>query len=413
MFESQVKMIASLRKNYADKFMYQQPETPLELIEEITGQLGVSANQSILVLFTVEWALYLQEVGYNNVCVASNGDAVIESLCEKLGLKYQDISEIEKNKMKFDVVVGNPPYNSGVGEKRETAKNTNNSNLYFDFIRKSYGVCPAGTVALIVPAAWMQSSNIKQLIISHGLKSIHQIHPDNFPTVGIRSGISAFCSVYRYSGLIDIISLSEKFSISRSAELSFDDPKKFIIVDKLKEFDSIAARLEYGPYTVPKGSKGSIDRLLSLDTSYSTCSDSRYTTKVMIYSGGSRDPARYLYSLYNQTTSNYGVVVPSASDKHIIGTPRLLYPNEGVSNKLKVMYFSSEEAATNAISYLNSKIIKFVINTTKHNDTVNTNKNSFNNIPIVDFSHAWTDTELYEHFNLTQDEIELIEATVK
>ena len=77
------------------------------------------------------------------------------------------------------------------------------------------------------------------------------------------------------------------------------------------------------------------------------------------------------------------------------------------------MYFSSEEAATNAISYLNSKIIKFVINTTKHNDTVNTNKNSFNNIPIVDFSHAWTDTELYEHFNLTQDEIELIEATVK
>ena len=94
MFESQVKMIASLRKNYADKFMYQQPETPLELIEEITGQLGVSANQSILVLFTVEWALYLQEVGYNNVCVASNGDAVIESLCKKLGLKYQDISEI-------------------------------------------------------------------------------------------------------------------------------------------------------------------------------------------------------------------------------------------------------------------------------------------------------------------------------
>jgi len=33
-------------------------------------------------------------------------------------------------------------------------------------------------------------------------------------------------------------------------------------------------------------------------------------------------------------------------------------------------------------------------------------------IPAVDLSRSWTDEELYKHFNLTEEEIKLIEETV-
>jgi len=39
--------------------------------------------------------------------------------------------------------------------------------------------------------------------------------------------------------------------------------------------------------------------------------------------------------------------------------------------------------------------------------------NCFRYVPFLDFSKQWTDQELYEYFNLTQDEIDLIENTIK
>lgn len=33
--------------------------------------------------------------------------------------------------------------------------------------------------------------------------------------------------------------------------------------------------------------------------------------------------------------------------------------------------------------------------------------------PELDFTRTWTDQELYQHFNLTQEEIDYIESVVK
>jgi len=71
----------------------------------------------------------------------------------------------------------------------------------------------------------------------------------------------------------------------------------------------------------------------------------------------------------------------------------------------------NEFIAKRVIEILNSKPYKYVLNKTKfsgfYHGTV------LKNIPKVDLSKSWTDEELYKYFNLTKEEIQKIEDTVK
>ena len=312
--------------------------------------------------------------------------------------------------MNFDVTLSNPPYNSFVGDNRTEAKNTNNSNLYFDFISKAISVTPNGVIVMIVPAAWMQNDTVRQLVLDAGLESIDWVDPSHFPGVGIRSGISLFKATKGYTGDITIRKGLNVYTVPRNGTLSFDDPTKFNIVDKVKVGATLDSKLKYGPYKIPKGSKGSLTRLTKADPSFNDKQTSKHKIKVMIYAGGGRDPARYLWHKLNQTDTRYGLAIPSASDKYILGAARIILPGEGVSDRLKVVYFDKQKQAKNCLQYLNSKLVRFIIATTKHNDTVNTNKNSFGNIPLVDFNQSMTDQMIYANFNLTQKEIDYIES---
>jgi hypothetical protein len=220
-----------------------------------------------------------------------------------------------------------------------------------------------------------------------------------------------FKTSFGYTGAISIQKdKTTTYTISRVGTLSFDDPAKFNILGKVIGSATLDSKLKYGPYKIAKGSKGSLVRLLDMDNTFSEIESAKHKTKVLIYAGGSRDPERFLFSSYNDTSKKYGLAIPSASDKHILGAIRIVEPGVGVSDRLKVIYFDNQSQATNAQQYLNSKLIKFVIKTTKHNDTVNTNKNSFGNIPLINFDKAYTDNEIYSLFLLTSDEIAYIES---
>lgn len=378
--------------------------TPEPLVDEILSKVTIKGK--ILILFNIEFPIslvYNYNIEPKNLTFYSDHENKTK-IANRLGIKVIERLDID---MKFDVIIGNPPYNDIMGDNRSQSKNTNNSNLYFDFIQKSIEMNPK-FISLIVPAGWMQNQQIKETVLEAGLKKVKEIDPAYFPGVGIRSGISMLHIESNYRGKIEIESLTSSFNIDRDAVLSFDNPKKFKIIEKLKQNKMFDSLLSYGPYKVPKGTKGSIDRLISLDSNYSETQNNEFNTKVMIYAGGSLANPRYLYHTTNFTEQKWGVAVPSASDKYIIGAVRLIEPGTGVSDKLKVAYFNTEDEAKNAKEFLESKLISFVIRTTKHNDTVNTNKNSFGNIPIINFSKPFNENNLLKEFKITQDELNVI-----
>ena len=61
--------------------------------------------------------------------------------------------------------------------------------------------------------------------------------------------------------------------------------------------------------------------------------------------------------------------------------------------------------------FLTSNLVRYIVSNTR-SSMVNS-KTLLTNIPTIDLTRSWTDQELYQHFNLTQDEIDLIEAVVK
>jgi hypothetical protein len=115
LIDQKLDLIKESRIKYNDKFVYQQPFTPIELIDEISNKITAPVNSSVLVLFTIEWAVYLQEKGYKDIAVAvDTHDKIIHWVCNTVGIKYLLLDEIKEKKLKFDVVVGNPPYDKGI-----------------------------------------------------------------------------------------------------------------------------------------------------------------------------------------------------------------------------------------------------------------------------------------------------------
>ena len=386
--------------------------TPKEIVQSVVENLQTN-NQNILVIFNVEFVLELiaQDVDPNSITFLSDHD-VKTKMVNRLGVNriIESLNNDMKNKINFDVIVGNPPFNDSAGDNRTESKNTNNSNLYTDFIKKCIDICPNGQISLITPAAWMQNDTIKEKVVNAGLKKIKEVDPKFFSGVGIRSGISVFFTEPNYNGTVEIETSGVTYNINRNSTFTFDNPKKYELINRLKQKTSFASLLKTGPYKIPKGTKGSIDRLLDKDSSFERAQSTEFSTEVIIYVGGKEAPQRTLFSNSNKSVNKWGVVVPTASDKFIIGAVRIIAPGVGVSDRLKVAYFATEAEATNAKAYLESKLIKFIIGTTKHNDTVNTNKNSFGNIPLVDFKTALTDADIFSKFNLTQEEINLVLA---
>jgi len=68
-------------------------------------------------------------------------------------------------------------------------------------------------------------------------------------------------------------------------------------------------------------------------------------------------------------------------------------------------------SAADIINVFNSKLFDFILSAYKWNGF--NDVTVLKNLPYLDLSRSWTDEQLYSYFNLTQEEINLIEETVK
>ena len=82
-----------------------------------------------------------------------------------------------------------------------------------------------------------------------------------------------------------------------------------------------------------------------------------------------------------------------------------------VSQGAVALLVENEQQGILAIEVLHRKIYKFINDTLRAHSTVSTPV--LKALPAVDLSRSWTDNELYDHFGLTQDEINLIEETIQ
>jgi hypothetical protein len=165
--------LVKIAKNYAvTKFTVYDgddvtpPYTPTALIKEITDKLTDVdfSTAKFLVIYTVEWANYLHAIhGVPSENITVVCDSRREQFCrfaEYSVISVDGLLSAEFNQdenMKFDVVVGNPPFQETLsdGSRKDQA-----SNLWSKFWKKSLLVTKNfGTVGLITPTSWLSPSS--------------------------------------------------------------------------------------------------------------------------------------------------------------------------------------------------------------------------------------------------------------
>ena len=168
--------------------------TPRLLVEKMLTDID-TANKKIFVLYNVEFVIsliYTYKINPANILFYS--DHVNKSkMVERMGIKYTN--SLEQN-MKFDVIVGNPPYQDG-------SKDGGQNKIYNQISKTSIDLLtPTGIIAFVTPTSVLKKSKRFSLVGQQGLKIVDFTADDHF-NVGIQ--ICWWMIDKSYSGDVSII----------------------------------------------------------------------------------------------------------------------------------------------------------------------------------------------------------------
>ena len=95
-----------------------------------------------------------------------------------------------------------------------------------------------------------------------------------------------------------------------------------------------------------------------------------------------------------------------------ISTPHIVYPGQVDSfSYLNIGFFDTELEADNFRHYMTCKFPRFMLRTTY--SSAHISQSNFVFVPQMDYTRKWDDEDLYEYFELSEEEIRLIEETMR
>lgn len=334
--------------------------------------------------------------------------------------------KIYKN-MKFDVIIGNPPYqlNDGGGVGSSAMP------IYQKFIKQSIKLKPS-YLAMIIPSRWFTGGRgleefRNEMLTDKRMKVIHDFldASECFPNIQLKGGVCYFLWDKSYSGDCSIWTHNKgKLLSSTLRPLLENGTSTFIRIneaipilrkirnDSFKSFSSIISAND--PFGFDIRVKNSYKRVKP------TFKLKKTDSSIEFYYNGWRDKGvGYINESYvsknSDWISDYKVLIPKAwgvgsvmSDKL---NPFITEPNSCCTETYLVIGpFSSKKVCENVIAYTQTKFFHFLVSLIKL--TQNSMKKVYSFVPLLDFSKKWTDSELYKKYKLTDIEVQFIENLV-
>lgn len=320
--------------------------------------------------------------------------------------------------MKFDVVVGNPPYQLSTGQGQSQAK-----PVYHRFIEQAKKLNPHYLV-MITPSRWMaggmglgafreamlQDRRIKQMVD-------YSLSTECFPGVDIAGGINYFLWDRDYDGNCEYTYIDGGSRETRSRQLNqypiyVRNNLAIPIVEKVEAagHESISTIMSsLGPFglgTAERGIKkdnGNCWKLLS--------SAGRSFVKREKVENGTEYISKWKVIL-GKATSAGAATADSSGMRKVIATLDILEPGAVCTFSYFIGgAFDTRDEAINCEGYLATKFARFLL--LQGLTGININKEKFIFVPLQDFTRSWDDAALYRKYDLKDEEISLIESTIK
>lgn len=332
--------------------------------------------------------------------------------------------------MKFDVIIGNPPY-----QLADDGHGASASPLYHKFIEKSISFDP-NYICMIVPSRWFaggkglddfRTKMLKDKRISHIVDFPKS--SDVFPSVNIEGGVNYFLWDSAYRG--DKCKFTLKANSSEKTSMrNLSEFEKFI---RYEEGANLVAKITGVPQGIseeeqvlfalnggfkPLSNKVSSRKPFGLGTNFTNFDDKLSKTKLKIYARGTVGYVeKSLVPKFHDSFDKYKVIVGRAyggSDipSLVFSTPLLLEPEDICTETYLILnWFNTKREALNMLAYSKTKFFRYMLSLLK--TTQDINQDRFKYVPDLDMKQSWDDAKLYKYFGLTQDEINHIEESIR
>ena len=318
------------------------------------------------------------------------------------------------NNMKFDVIIGNPPYqlNDGGG------KGSSATPLYQLFVNQSKKLAPHYLI-MIIPSRWfsggkgldvfredMLTDNRIEVLVDYFNSS------DCFPGVDLSGGVCYFKWNRDYRGDCKITNIRNKQTVEMKRPLLEKNSFSFVrfnqaipILRKVRKFKEKS----FEQLVSPRKPFGDIKP-------YKTNANNSLLKVYAYPENGFINQEQVKQNV--KAIESYKVFIAKAYGERgdfpylVIGKP---FIGEKFSlcteTYLMIGPCASGAETENIISYMRTKFFRFFVLFKKN--TQNAARGVYSFVPLQDFSHPWTDEMLYRKYNLSSDEIAFIESMIR
>lgn len=324
--------------------------------------------------------------------------------------------------MKFDVIVGNPPYQLSDGGFGESAR-----PIYHLFVEKAKKLNPR-YLTMIIPSRWFaggkglddfRDTMLHDRRISH-LVDYPKLY-DLFPGVKIRGGVSYFLWERDYNGPCSVQTMWDSSPIGQPMKRYLDAFDVLVrrneavsILEKVRAFridgqpeptldKRVSSRKPFGFPTnfhgaeSPKGLRQAIKFYGSQKISWISRSDVKQNPEWI-------DEWKVLMTAVQGTSA--------AVETIFLSKPIISGPNEACSETYLIAgRFDSKIKAERYAAYLRTRFVRFLVSLRK--PTQHATKDVYAFIPDIPLNRKWIDENLYERYGLNKDEIAFIESMVR
>lgn len=334
---------------------------------------------------------------------------------------FKDLKDRKRGKkMKFDYIIGNPPYQEDTNGAGKQAR------PIYNYFVESAKELSSDSIVMIIPSRWfsggMGLDKFRETMMNDSciIKLVDYTNAkDCFPNISISGGVCVFVRNNNNSSPCQFINITNGIKTQTKRYLNefptlvrYNDAVSIIhkVLEKNEEKleDIISSLMPFGLSTKYRGrnKKTDIDNLTLHASNGITYISENEISKGYEYVDK--------YKILISKTSAEHAGEPSSDGKFrvIPSSLKVLKPKEVCTHSYFLIgCWDDEINAANALTYLSTKFVRFLM--LMCISGFGLSKLVFTFVPIQDFSKPWTDDELYNAYQLTTEEIKFIDNIIK